>query len=112
MYIDNEAKRDQYVIARLLDIITPPGAAGLKLDVKNSVTNEWVAGAQVKIMKDGEPGISSFTDADGKADMGNLTAGTYVGNITGAGYAEFNFEVVISTGVTSYKHYLITPIIP
>jgi hypothetical protein len=112
VYIDNEAKRDQYVVARLLDLITPPGAAGLKLDVKNSVTNEWVAGAQVKIMKDGEPVISSFTDADGKADMGNLTAGTYVGNITCAGYAEFNFEVVISTGVTSYKHYVITQIVP
>jgi hypothetical protein len=102
--------KQQFVWSSIMDLVTPPGAAGLKIFVRDGVTFMARVSAEVKIQRPGEPVITLVTDADGFVHFTNLPAGTYVGNITGAGYPEFNFEVTIETGVTSTKHYDTMPL--
>lgn len=102
--------KDQFVWQSILDIITPPGAAGLKVYVRDAVTFLPRVNAEVKLQLPGQPVTTLFTDEDGFVHFKSLAAGTYEGNITGAGYAEFNFSVTISTGVTSTKTYDTVPL--
>lgn len=102
--------KEQFVWQSILEVITPPGAAGFKVYVRDAVTFLPRVNAEVKIQLPGQPVISLFTDEDGFVHFKNLAAGTYEGNITGAGYAEFNFSVTISTGVTSTKTYDTAPL--
>jgi hypothetical protein len=102
--------KEQFVWQSILEVITPPGAAGFKVYVRDAVTFLPRVNAEVKIQLPGQPVISLFTDEDGFVHFKNLAVGTYEGNITGAGYAEFNFSVTISTGVTSTKTYDTAPL--
>jgi hypothetical protein len=110
IYARNPAKQSQFVWDSILDIISSPGSAGLKVFVRDGVTFLARANAEIKIQRPGEPVITLVTDANGFVHFTNLPVGTYVGNITGAGYPEFNFEVTIETGVTSTKRFDTMPL--
>lgn len=109
IFAANEAKRDQFVFARVLEIVTPPGAAGMKGSVKNGVTFEFVSGATVSMMIQGQASKVATTNAEGRYDFGNLPVGNYAGKVEASGYIVLEFEVSIQTGVTSYKHFTIMP---
>lgn len=110
VFAREEALRQQFTWADIMDLVTPPGAAGLKIFVRDGVTFLARANAEIKIQRPGEPVITLVTDEDGFVYFTNLPVGTYVGNITGAGYPEFNFEVTIELGVTSTKRYDTMPL--
>lgn len=108
-FIDNEAKRNQFVWDRIIDRITPPGAAGLKVDVRNGATNEFEPGVEVSFQQEGLPLITGTTDADGYVPFTNLEVGAYTGFLRKPGFEPVPIEFTISTGVTSFKHYVINP---
>jgi hypothetical protein len=109
VFIDNEAKRHQFVWDRIIDRITPPGAAGLKVDVRNGATNVFEPGVVVSFQQVGLPEITGTTDADGYVPFTNVEVGTYTGFLRKPGFVAVPIEFTISTGVTSFKHYVINP---
>jgi hypothetical protein len=102
--------KDQFVWQSILDVITPPGAAGLKVYVKNAVTFLPVVGALVKAQQEGEPARTLVTDEDGFGHFKSMVVTNYICNVTGPGLQELNFNVDIQTGVTSTKHLEVMPI--
>ncbi len=109
VFADNEAKRHQFVWDRIIDRITPPGAAGLKLDVRNGATNEFEPGVSLSIQQTGQPTVNGETDAEGFLQLTNLAVGDYTGSLRKPGFTALNIEFTISTGVISFKHYIINP---
>ena len=112
VFADNEAKRHQFVWDRIIDRITPPGAAGLKLDVRNAATNEFEPGVSLSIQQTGQPTVNGETDAEGFLQLTNLAVGDYTGSLRKPGFTALNIEFTISTGVISFKHYVMTPQAP
>jgi hypothetical protein len=108
-FYDNEAKRHQFVWNRIVDRITPPGAAGLKVDVRNGATNLYEPGVEISFQQEGLPVITGTTDADGYVPFTNLEVGSYTGFLRKPGFEPVPIEFTISTGVTSFKHYVINP---
>ena len=108
-FIDNEAKRHQFVWDRIIERITPPGAAGLKVDVRNGATNEFEPGVVLSIQQEGLPAKTATTDSEGYLELINLEVGPYVGFLRKPGFEDTPVELNISTGVISFKHYVINP---
>ncbi len=111
-FIDNEAKVHQFVWHRILSRITPPGAAGLKVDVRNVATNEFEAGVVIYVQQEGLPAKTVTTDSEGYAEFANMEVGRYTGFLRKPGFVEVPIAFKISTGVISFKHYVISPELP
>lgn len=109
LFANDDAKKAQFVWAKVIEIITPPGAAGLRGTVKNGVTFEMVSGASVQIQRPGDPIKATSTNAEGKFDFGNVPTGNYTGKVEASGYVLLEFEAAMQTGVTSFKHFTIMP---
>jgi hypothetical protein len=108
-FIDNEAKRYQFVWDRIIERITPPGAAGLRLDVRNGATNEFEPGVEISLQQEGLPAVTGTTDSEGYFQFPNMEVGVYTGFLRKPGFVPVPIEVNISTGVISFKHYIINP---
>jgi hypothetical protein len=104
------AKRSQFVWSSVMEIITLPGAASLKGEVRDSVTKVLIEGALVRMSQTGLPEVSTLTDANGKYDFGNLAVGDYEGKVLKDLYDSTPFTVTISTGVTSTRNFEVVPI--
>lgn len=104
IFRNDAAKASQFIWSSVTDIITPPGAAGLKGEVKDELTSEIIIGASVNIKLPDSPLISVVTGADGKYLFGSLPIGNYEGKVTMDGYQSVGFTVSISTGVVSTKN--------
>jgi len=102
----NPAKKVQFIWDRILEIVTPPGAAGLRGSVKVNGSNYPIVGAVIEMQTTGGTPVIFATDAEGKYYSGNLPVGVYTFKLTKPGFATLETEVVISTGTTSYKHWL------
>ncbi len=105
-----EAKRNKFVWERIMDLITPPGAAGLRLDVKEDVTNLPLQGVAVIIQAKEGIALNATTDENGKAYFASLVVGLYKGKVELAGYHPLEVEFEIKTGVTSFKHWVMVKI--
>lgn len=111
LFKDDEAKRDQFNWDKISDLVSPPGAAGLRLDAKEQGTNEPLPGVEVVIqLIDGGTPLTKTTDADGNAYYPNLTVGKYNGRLKLTGYNVLDVELEIKTGVTSFKHWTLVKI--
>lgn len=90
----------------LKGIISSPGPAGLIGVVTDSVTNNPLEGALLRLM----PGaIEAVSEADGSFDFGNISSGKYMIEIILDGYQTLLVPVTIATGVTSTKNYSLVP---
>ncbi len=107
VFANNPAKQKQFVWEAIQEIVTPPGKAGLKFDVKDSDTSEPIKSVVVKIKMEGNPPLTATTDENGKGSFDNLPAGDYTGTVELLGYVTLNISVTITTGVTSFKHWLL-----
>jgi hypothetical protein len=105
IFRNDAAKASQFVWSSVSEIITPPGAAGLRGDVKDELTSEVIVGASVNVKRADSPMITVVTDVDGKYLFGSLPAGDYEGKVTNEGYQSVGFTVTISTGVVSIKNF-------
>lgn len=110
IFRNDTAKASQFVWSSVTDIITPPGAAGLRGDVKDELTSEVIIGASVNIKQTDSPMITVVTLDDGKYIFGSLPAGNYEGKVTMEGYQSIGFTVTISTGVVSNKNFVLKKI--
>ena len=106
IFRNDAAKASQFVWSSVTEIITPPGAAGLKGEVKDALTSEVIVGASVNVKLTDSPMVTVVTDVDGKYLFGSLPAGNYEGKITMEGYQAIGFTVNISTGVVSSKNFV------
>lgn len=104
------SQKDKFTFTHLKGIITTPGAAGLKNEVRASGTNILLAGALIKIQKEGGLVLEQTTDAEGIADFTNLPAGEYKGRIELTGYTPLDILVNITTGVHSFKHWVLVAV--
>ena len=107
VFESDPAKQKQFIWTEIMDIVTPPGKAGLRFDVKDSDTSEPIKSVLVKIKMEGNPPVSTTTGDDGKGAFDNLPAGDYTGTVELTGYVTQNITLTISTGVTSFKHWLL-----
>jgi hypothetical protein len=87
-----------------LEIITPPGAAGLKGVVRASGSNVLLSNVMVVLLPDGLPEIVVYTDVKGKYEFKNLRATTFLLKADKEGYAKYNEDVTLKTGVVSTKN--------
>ena len=106
IFRNDSAKASQFVWSSVSEIITPPGAAGLRGDVKDELTSEVIVGASVNVKRADSPMITVVTDVDGKYLFGSLPVGDYEGKVTNEGYQSVGFTVTISTGVVSIKNFV------
>jgi hypothetical protein len=106
IFRNDSAKASQFVWSSVSEIITPPGAAGLRGDVKDELTSEVIVGASVNVKRADSPMITVVTDVEGKYLFGSLPAGDYEGKVTNEGYQSVGFTVTISTGVVSIKNFV------
>jgi hypothetical protein len=109
VFYDNEAKRHQFVWDRIISRITPPGAAGLKVDVRNGATNEFEPGVVLSVQQEGLPAKTATTNSEGYLELMNMEVGPYTGFLRKPGFEDTPIELNISTGVISFKHYTINP---
>jgi len=107
IFRNDAAKASQFVWSSVSEIITPPGSAGLRGDVKDELTSEVIVGASVNVKRADSPMITVVTDADGKYLFGSLPVGEYEGKVTNEGYQSLGFTVSISTGVVSIKNFVL-----
>jgi hypothetical protein len=107
IFRNDSAKASQFVWSSVSEIITPPGAAGLRGDVKDELTSEVIVGASVNVKRADSPMITVVTDVDGKYLFGSLPSGDYEGKVTVEGYQSIGFTVTISTGVVSNKNFVL-----
>lgn len=105
----NDAKRAQFVWESIMEIVSPPGKAGLKFDVKEDQTNNPIFEVTGKFQKPGGTIITAKTGKDGKASIDSLEPGKYTGTIEHPDYNTLKVDFEISTGVTSFKHWLLIP---
>jgi hypothetical protein len=110
IFRNDAAKRAQFVWTSVLEVITPPGAAGMKGEVRDSVTKVLIEGALVRMSQTGLPEVSTLTGANGKYDFGNLPVGDYEGKVLKDLYDSTPFTVTITTGVTSTRNFEVVPI--
>ena len=110
IFRNDAAKASQFVWSSVSEIITPPGAAGLRGDVKDELTSEVIVGASVNVKRADAPMITVVTDVEGKYLFGSLPAGDYEGKVTNEGYQSVGFTVTISTGVVSIKSFVMNKV--
>lgn len=106
VFEDDPAKQKQFVWDAIMEIVTPTGKAGLKFDVKEQGTNLPLAGVTAKLQKEGDVEISTTTDAEGKGKFDNMAAGFYTGKLLLNDFVSLEFELEITAGVTSFKHWV------
>jgi len=104
----NPAKKTQFTWTSIMDIVTPPGAAGLRGTVKVSGSNLPIVGALIEMQTVGGVPLSFATDADGNFYSGNLPVGVYSFKLTKDDFATIETVVEIKTGTTSYKHLMMS----
>ncbi len=110
VFRNNEAKKSQFVWDSIMTIVSPPGAAGLRLDVKEEGTNLPIGSVNVVIQReDGGIPLELVTNADSKGYFESLEPGVYNGTVKKTGYVDLSVTFEISTGVTSFKHWVLTP---
>lgn len=109
VFDSNPAKRRQFVWESIMELVTPPGRAGLKFDVKANGTNAPIAGATVIIQTPDKEPEQVVTDAAGKGVFDNLAVGSYTGSVAKEGFEPLSVTFTITTGTTSFKHWLMIP---
>jgi hypothetical protein len=81
----DSGKLERFVFNSVLEAVTPPGAASLRVIVKDGVTFELLSDARVKIQLAGQAAIEQLTDANSDVIFDSLEAGRYRYVITKAG---------------------------
>jgi hypothetical protein len=109
VWINDETRAQQYIWYRILEVVTPPGAAGLRGTVKDQGDFLPVIGAQIIMQKQGSPPVTFITNQTGRYDSGNLPIGIYSIKINSPGFSEIESQIEIKLGVISYKHWLMIP---
>ena len=88
--------KTKFVFQNLVDLINPT-RAGLKGIVKDNVSFEPLAGAQIGVQKPSEPIMLFNTDIDGKYSI-QLGEGNYTVNASATGYVSQSISMVIEKG--------------
>jgi hypothetical protein len=107
IFRNDAAKASQFVWASVTEIITPPGAAGLRGVIRDEVTTEVLVGAVVALKRADLPAVEATNDDEGKYEFDSLPAGDYIGKVTKVGYESVGFTVKIKTGVVSTLNFLL-----
>ena len=107
IFRNDAAKASQFVWTSVTEIITPPGAAGLRGVIQDDVTSAFISGALVTLKGDNSQVIEVTSDADGKYLFDRLPVDDYIGKVKKEGYDEYQFNVTIKTSVASIKNFLL-----
>ena len=107
IFRNDAAKASQFVWTSVTEIITPPGAAGLRGLIKDDVTSVFISGAVVTLKSAINPLVEATSDDFGKYLFDRLPVGDYIGKVVKEGYDVYPFNVTIKTGVTSTLDFLL-----
>ncbi len=97
LFEDSDAMRRQFSYDAVSELVSPSGSSTLIVTVTNAETGMALSGAEVHV--DGTD-RTVVTDADGRAEIGALAAGTASGSIIRDGYADAAFVTTLNTGTT------------
>lgn len=105
LFKDNQAKKDQFIIDRLEEILSGPGISGIRVFVKDAVTELPIAGATGTIVLTDKTEVS---DADGRIII-NQASGSYTFRITAPGYQPKDTPIEIPVGHLLTETILLLP---
>ena len=100
------ARASQFVWQRVTEMVSPPGAAGLKGRVRDAATDVPIAGAVVTLKGEDVPAVVVVSDGEGRYFFERLAVGRYAGRVEMEGYAGYEFEVRIKAGVVRRMAFL------
>jgi len=98
VFADDETRKSLFSFTAVSELVSPRGASTLIITVTNAETEMPLAGAEVHVNGTDRTVI---TDSDGRAEIGNLSAGTASGTIIRDGYADATFSTTLTTGTTT-----------
>lgn len=111
IFRNDAAKASQFVWNTVCELVTPPGAAGLRGVVRDDVTSVPIGGALVELKMVNMPAVVVMSDAGGQYSYDSLPVGAYAGRVTKDGYEEHLFDVDIKTGVTSGLQFFLKAVV-
>ncbi len=102
LFKTDEAKRDQFVFSRVLEVVTPPGVSGIRFRFIKIGDNTSIEGVSVIMQKEGGVPISAVSDVDGRVKI-DTVAGNYKCLFKKDGFEEVGGFYDVETGVVGNK---------
>ena len=109
LFEDNEAMRKQFSYDAVSELVSPSGSSTLIVTVTDAETTMPLAGAEVHVNGTDRTVI---TDAEGRAEIGVLSAGAVSGTIVRDGYTDSTFDTTLTTGTTTRIEAALTAMVP
>lgn len=110
LFKKDSGKRERFVFNSVLEAITPPGAASLRVFVQDGATYEPLAGVVVVIQQTGQPALEQTTDTDGDVIFESIEPGDYRYTISKAGYGEQQGVKEVKVGVNARMEIRLTAV--
>ena len=107
-FVSTDSIVKKFTFNTVLEIVSPPGTASLKLQTIDLGTNIIIVGAKVTVQKEGNVALSGFTDDKGEVIFENVDPGAYSVTIDAVGYKAMAFSKDVNTGVGARKDVFMT----
>lgn len=109
-FVADDAVLKKFTFNTVLEIVSPPGSASLKLKFTDIATNLPMEGVTIKIVREGDHAKVATTDANGEAEFANINPGSYFCATAKTGYATLEFNKDVNTGVSARKELFLTAV--
>ncbi len=109
-FVTDDSIVKKFTFTTVLQIVSPPGSASLKIQAINLGTNEIIVGAKVVIQKEGNAALNGITDDSGEVVFPGIDPGAYDVTIAAVGYTAMNFSKDVNTGVSARKDVFMTAV--
>ena len=107
-FVSNDAIVKKFTFTTVLQIVSPPGSASLKLQTIDLGTNVIIVGAKVIAQKEGNAALNGITNDSGEVLFPDIDPGAYTVTIDAVGYKQIIFNKDVNTGVGARKDVFMT----
>lgn len=108
LFAGDKGKREKFIINSVLEVISPPGAASLRVLVKDAVTMLPLENVRVFMNLPNTPALELLTDENGDVLFTNIPSGTYKYALTLDAYADLTGTKQVNTGTNARLELLMT----
>ena len=110
LFVTDDSIVKKFTFTTVLQIVSPPGSASLKLRFIDIATNLPIAGVTVKILREGDTAKAGVTDANGELQFDAINPGSYFCAAAFTGYQPMEFNKDVNTGVSARKDVFMTAV--